>query len=361
MFKVAAPLFTSRTRGVGVCVNVRTLSGPVTGVQRYLKELRVRLPAMPEYAPVRWSTGLRGHLWEQGALPLSVRGALLWSPSNTGPLAVGNQVVTIHDVAPLDHPEWMNRRFATWYRFLIPRLARRVRHIIVVSESTRQRLLARTGVDPCKISVIYPGVDDRFSPTTADAIATLRRDLALPDGRYVLSVGSLEPRKNLGRLLAAWERVAAELPKDVWLVIAGAKGKRLVFAEVPELNHLPERVLLVGYVRDEDLPQLYAGAVAFAYPSVYEGFGSPPLEAMACGTPVVVGNRTSLPEVVGDAALMVDPYDVDSLARALLCVVTHSDLAARLRGAGLVRARRFSWDEAARATRRILVAAAEGR
>lgn len=343
-----------------IYVDTRVLASPTTGVQRYLRELLARMPELACIAPTRALSGSRGHAWEQLRLPMQLHGKLLWSPSNTGPLTVRNQVVTIHDVAPLDHPEWMNRRFTMWYRFLIPRLARCARHVIVVSNSTRQRLIATTGIEARRITVVHPGVDRRFAPQAADAIAATRRKLELHPGRYVLSVGSLEPRKNLGRLLLAWKSVVQDLPKDVWLVIAGAKGKRLIFAEVPELDHLPERVLLTGYVPDEDLPQLYAGATAFAYPSVYEGFGSPPLEAMACGTPAVVGNRTSLPEVVGDAALMVDPYNVGALAQALLSVVTQPELGARLRSAGLIRATRFSWNEAARETRRILATAAKG-
>ena len=338
----------------GMCVGTRILAMRTTGVQRYLRELLARLPEVARVAPSESLSGLHGHAWEQFCLPTQLRGRLLWSPSNTGPLAVRNQVVTIHDVVPLDHPEWLNGRFAMWYRFLVPRLARRVRHVIVVSEFTRQRLVACTGVDERKISVVYNGVDARFVPQAAEAVAATRRKLQLPGGRYVLSVSSLEPRKNLGRLLLAWERLAPELPNDVSLVIAGAKGKRLVFADVPELKHLPERVFLPGYVRDEDLAQLYAGASAFVYPSVYEGFGLPPLEAMACGTPVVVGNRTSLPEVVGDAALTVDPYDVDALAQELLNVITQPELAARLRAAGPLRARQFTWDKAAEETRRVL-------
>ena len=342
-----------------ICVGTRILAMRTTGVQRYLRELLARLPEVARVAPSKPLSGLHAHAWEQFRLPTQLHGRLLWSPSNTGPLVVRNQVVTIHDVVPLDHPEWLNERFAKWYRFLVPRLARRVRHVIVVSEFTRQRLAAWTGVDERKISVVYNGVDTRFVPQAAEAVAATRCKLQLPDGRYVLSVSSLEPRKNLGRLLLAWERLVPELPSDVWLVIAGAKGKRLVFADVPELKHLPERVYLPGYVHDEDLAQLYAGASAFVYPSVYEGFGLPPLEAMACGAPVVVGNCTSLPEVVGEAALTVNPYDVNALAQGLLDVVTQPELAARLRAAGPLRARQFTWDKAAEETRRALRAAAD--
>ncbi|MHB1282845.1 MAG: glycosyltransferase family 4 protein [Metallibacterium scheffleri] len=303
--------------------------------------------------------GMRGHAWEQLRLPGHCRGKLLWSPSNTGPLAVRNQVVTIHDVVPLDHPEWLNPRFAAWYRFLIPRLARRVKHVIVDSDFTRQRLIAHTGIGPGKISVIHCGVDARFRPQSPEAINSARAALQVPPGRYVLSVGSLEPRKNLGRLLLAWQSALSELPADAWLVVAGAKGKGLVFADVPELAHLPARVHLAGYVPEEALPALYAGADAFVYPSMYEGFGVPPLEAMACGIPTLVSNRTSIPEVVGDAALQVDPFDVNAIAQGLVQLSTDANLRAKLGRVGRERAALYTWDHTAKRTLQVLQEAAK--
>lgn len=346
---------------IKMIVNTRILQSHTTGVQRYLLELLARMPDLQRIAPSRALAGMRGHAWEQLRLPGQCRGKLLWSPSNTGPLAVRNQVVTIHDVVPLDHPEWLNPRFAAWYRFLIPRLARRVKHVIVDSDFTRQRLIAHSRIDPGKVTVVHCGVDARFQPQGPEAIAAARMALQLPAGRYVLSVGSLEPRKNLGRLLLAWERLLPTMPPDVWLVLAGAKGKQLVFGDVPELQRLPGRVFLSGYVPDALLPALYAGAMAFVYPSVYEGFGLPPLEAMACGTPVIVGNRASLPEVVGDAALMIDPFSMQTLAQALDEVMSNSALAQRLTRAGPVRAELFSWDKAAARTLQVLDQAAHAR
>lgn len=339
-------------------VNTRILQSHTTGVQRYLLELLSRMPEVERVSPVEKMAGVRGHVWEQFRLPVSCRGKLLWSPSNTGPLAVRNQVVTIHDVAPLDHPEWMNPRFAAWYRFLIPRLARRVKHIIVVSEFTRQRLITHSRIDPDKVTVVHCGVDARFQPQGQEAIVAARTALQLPTGRYVLSVGSLEPRKNLGRLLLAWERLLPELPPDVWLVLAGARGKNLVFADVPELKQLPERVFMSGYVPDEMLPALYAGAMAFVYPSTYEGFGLPPLEAMACGTPVLTGNRASLPEVVGDAGVMVDPFSVEDIADGLRQLLLDDALRLALVPKGLKQAAKFRWDITAQHTRAILHEAA---
>ena len=343
-----------------VDVNTRILSYPITGVQRYLLELLCRIPSDHgrQIAPHYPLSGARAHLWEQTALPLRTRGHLLWSPSNTGPLAVSRQVVTIHDVVPIDHPEWLNPRFAAWYRFLTPKLARRVARVIADSEFTKARLLETTGVSDDKVIVIPSGVDARFVPQDKEQVESSIHKLKLPTSRYVLSLGSLEPRKNLGRLLHAWELIHRRLPEDVWLVVSGAKGKSLVFQDVPELEALPPRVFLTGHVPDELLPSLYAGAMAFAYLSVYEGFGLPPLEAMASGTPTLVGNRASLPEVVGDAAVQVDPFDIEAIADGLHRLIEDSSLRAVLREKGLERAGQFNWSKTAEQTWRVLEEAA---
>jgi glycosyltransferase involved in cell wall biosynthesis len=344
-----------------VCINTRILYYPITGVQRYLLELLQRMPAegMQRIAPQHPLSGARAHIWEQTVLPLRTRGHLLWSPSNTGPLAVRRQVVTIHDVVPLDHPEWLNSRFAAWYRFLTPKLARRVARVITVSEFTKSRLLETTGIADEKVVVVPLGVDARFGPQSSVDVESAIQQLGLPTSRYVLSLGSLEPRKNLGRLLRAWEVIYRRLPEDVWLVVSGAKGKSLVFQDVPELKALPPRVFLTGHVPDELLPALYAGAMAFAYLSVYEGFGLPPLEAMASGTPTLVGNRASLPEVVGDAAVQVDPFDIEAIADGLHRLIEDSSLRAVLREKGLERSGQFNWDKTAEQTWRVLTEAAE--
>jgi len=349
------------SRKCSYLVNTRILSHPLTGVQRYLLELLQRMPSdqMHQIAPRRPLSGARAHLWEQTVLPLQTHGQLLWSPSNTGPLAVSRQVATIHDVVPIDHPEWLNPRFAAWYRFLTPKLARRVARVITVSEFTKSRLLETTGVSDDKVIVVPLGVDARFVPQVREQVESAIHKLGLPTSLYVLSLGSLEPRKNLGRLLRAWEVIYRRLPEDVWLVVSGAKGKRLVFQDVPELESLPPRVFLTGHVPDELLPSLYAGAMAFAYLSVYEGFGLPPLEAMASGTPTLVGNRASLPEVVGDAAVQVDPFDVEAIADGLHRLIEDSSLRAVLRQKGLERAGQFNWDKSAEQTWRVLEEAAE--
>jgi glycosyltransferase involved in cell wall biosynthesis len=341
-------------------VNSKILHGHITGVQRYLLEIMANISGQIEKVqPRRSFSGLRGHIWEQFILPFRINKNLLWSPSNTGPLAVTRQVLTIHDVVPLDHPEWLNWKFAAWYRFLLPRLVLRARRVIAISEFTKERLLATTKISPEKIIVIPNGVDVRFHPRPEAEVTAAINALEVPARRYLLTVGSLEPRKNLRRLLAAWRQAHASLPEDVWLVVAGGKGKVMVFGDTTGAEELPPRVYLTGHVPDHMLPALYAGAAAFAYVSEYEGFGLPPLEAMASGVPVLVSNTTAFPEVVSDAGLYTNPLDVDEIARGLIRLLTDPALATDLMERGLRRAKQFSWERTAALTLKVLREAAE--
>jgi len=330
-----------------VALNARFQAHRVTGMQRYAAELAGRLAGRIELVrPKVPLAGAKGHLWEQLYLPMVVGKRLLWSPNNTGPLAVSRQVCTFHDLIPLDHPEWFNPRFADWYGWLLPRLARRLPRLIAVSEFTKSRIVELCKVPESKISVVPNGVDERFRPQPAGSIAAMRSALSLPEGDYYLYVGSLEPRKNLAALLRAWKKAGESLPGDVHLVIAGARGRSQIFAGTHE-DPPPPRTFFTGYVADELLPSLYSGALAAVYPSLYEGFGLPPLEAMACGAPVITSNTTSISEVVGGAAVTVNPTSVDEIAEAMLAVAANSRLRSELREAGLARAARFSWERCA--------------
>ena len=339
-------------------INIRNLNQRITGVQRYTIELLSRWdnPLKKITPSKKFSSGPAGHFWEQVILPGIIKNAFLFSPSNTGPLAVKKQVVTIHDLVPLDHPEWLNPRFVAWYRFLIPRLVRKVRRIITISNFTRQRLLKQTKVAPDKIVVIPNGVNTKFSPRPAKDIKKIRKVLKIPTEHYILSLGSIEPRKNLHCLLKAWSQVQNELPSDIWLVVAGAKGNTLVFKNI-SFDRLPPRVWFTGHVRDEYLPALYSGATAFVYVSIYEGFGLPPLEAMASGTPTLTGNITALPEVVSNAAVTVNPFDPDAIAWGIKRLIEDGTLRENLRLKGIQRAKIFSWDTTADMTLQVLLEA----
>lgn len=332
-----------------VQVNGRYLVHRVTGMQRYARELVTRLgDRMQVISPQQPWKGAKGHLWEQAVLPWRMGKGLLWSPSQTGPLAVAKQVVTIHDAAFVDTAYCFSRSFAAWYQFLTPRLARRVRKVITVSHFSQQRLADYCRVPAEKIVVVHSGVDPRFQPQSADRIAEVREQRQLP-ARYVLCVGSLEPRKNLARLLEAW-RLLGDSLGDLHLVLAGAKGS--VFAELK--LQPPPNVVLPGYVEDDELPALYAGAEFFVFPSIYEGFGFPVVEAMACGAPVVCAGVTSLPEVAGDAALFVEPLEVESIAEGIRTMASDAQLRSRCRELGFAQAKKFDWSKAAAETWRVL-------
>lgn len=343
-----------------IVVNTRSLKSDLTGVQRYTSEVFMRLcDHMDEISTVKKKSGFYGHLWEQFCLPAKLNGRTLFSPSNTGPISVKKQVVTIHDVAALDHPERLNPKFAAWYRYLTPRLVRRVARVITISEYSKERLLTHVPMDERRVIVIPNGVDARFRPQPSKFVGEMRTRLGLPCERYVLCVGTLEPRKNIPRLLQAWARIVSSLPDDIWLILTGKQGQENMFAKLSGMDVLPPRVFFTGHVADELLPGLYAGAMVFAFPSLYEGFGLPPLEAMASGVPVLTGNLTSLPEVVGGAGIMVDPTSVDDISDGLLELVENHSLREELISKGLARAAQFDWDEAARRTWSVLQEVAE--
>jgi glycosyltransferase involved in cell wall biosynthesis len=326
-------------------VNGRFLDRPVTGVERYAREVALCLGAAVrvERAPDRLG-GTRGHLWEQCVLPSRLqRGELLWSPANTGPLAVREQVVTIHDTATIDHPEWFRGSFARYYRFLLPRLARRALQVITSSRFSRDRLVKVCGVPADRVTVIHPGVDpERFRPPTPQEVGAARARYALPE-RYVLAVGSRSPRKNLTALMAAWELLRRRQP-GLGLVIVGdpTPTNRSDAIRTDGAN-----VRVLGRVTDGTLSAVYGGASVFAYPSLYEGFGLPVLEAMACGTPVVAAERGGLPEAVGDAGALCEPANAEEMARVLEGLVEDGEHRRRVVASGLQRARELTWERTA--------------
>lgn len=344
-----------------IVVNTRVMHDEVTGLQRYLGELLVRFPrAAHALAPPRLAGPMRAHLWEQFVLPARLKqGDLLFSPANTGPVFRQRQVVAVHDVVTLDRPEWFGKTKAALYQCITPRLARTAARVITISEYSKQRLLTHVPMDDCRVVVIPNGVDERFVMQQDAVIASMRRELGLPSGRYLLSVGTLEPRKNIPRLLQAWSRIVGQIPDDVWLVLTGKQGHRELFTRAAGLAAPPKRLHVTGHVEDKLMPALYAGSMLFAFPSLYEGFGLPPLEAMACGVPVLTGNLTSLPEVVGDAGVMVDPMSVEAIAEGMLRLILDESARQALIPKGLARAEHFSWDVAAQRTWNVLQEALE--
>jgi glycosyltransferase involved in cell wall biosynthesis len=314
---------------VTVAIDARAAVRPeLGGVERWARELSERLPPLGDYEVVRPPRALShraGHAWEQIVLPLRTRRAdALLCPANLAPVAARNAVVVIHDAAPLRHPAWYSGAYAQLQRRLLPLIAHRARRIITVSEFSRRELRELLGIDA---HVVYGGVDPRFNAQAEPA------DLGRP---YVLCVASHTARKNLAALVPAARRLRSD---GVDVVVAG--GHRPQFARERDLQGL--RIL--GPVDDAALPGLYAGASAFVLPSLYEGFGLPVLEAMACGTPVLAADTSALPETCGGAARLVGADEWDSAIADLL-----GDEAARatLREAGLRRAAAFTWERTAR-------------
>ena len=322
----------------------------------------VRLPPPPGqavYRPSPLSERTHARLWHRLRLPLPVE---LW----TGPLDLFHAcdftlpptrsrvrtVLTIYDLAYERYPAETMPGMARYLSAVVPRSARRADHVIAISEATRADLIDLYHLPPEKISVAYPGVEPRFHPRPdAGEEAALRARYGLPEAPFVLTVGTLQPRKNHLRLVRAFARLEASLRKQTRLVIAGGAGwaYRSVQEEVVRLG-LEEQVIFTGFVADADLPALYRLATVFAYPALYEGFGLPVLEAMACGVPVVAANTSSLPEITGpEAALLVDPFDVDGIASALARLLSDEALRLSLREKGPVRAGQFTWARTAMA------------
>lgn len=304
-------------------------------------------------APRFGARGAAGHAWEQLILPGRVGNRVLWSPSGSGPLAVRRQVITVHDMVPFDVPESVNPRFSAWYRWLLPRLVHRVAAVITVSHFTKERLVSITGLPESRVMVVHNAVDGRFSRQPAEEIARVRRQLGIRSQSYMLSLGTVEPRKNLALLLNAWRRSIERIPDDLVLVLAGSIGPSRTF-RAAGLGPLPPRVQAIGYVPDDCLPALYSGALGLVYPSLYEGFGLPPLEAMACGCPVIVSDVASLPEVCGDSALYCDPRREEDIGDRISSLVGDAALRENLRRKGLARAKSFTWDDTARRTHAVI-------
>jgi glycosyltransferase involved in cell wall biosynthesis len=270
-------------------------------------------------------------------LPLRAAGCkLIFSPANLAPVLDDRNVLTLHDVAALRHPEAYSRAYVAYQQRLLPRLARRARLVITVSEFSRGELVDVLGIDPESVTVIAEGVDERFTSGIDPTAATGRYGLDRP---YVLVVGTASARKNLGVLEQAGLALAE---RGVDLVLAGS-GRGYLRDPGVSIRRL-------GYIDEELLPALYAGARAVALPSMYEGFGLPCLEAMACGVPVVAADRGALPETCGDAALLVSPDSPADFAAALLAAACDEDERLRLANAGLERAATFSWSRTAALT-----------
>ena len=350
-----------------IAIDGKFTASRAAGVERYAREITRTLmarkpdryvfmaPPWARFGPqahgirrrvIRWSN----NAWEQLWLPRSSRRAdLLYCPGSMAPARDRRTVVVIHDAIPLLHPEWYSKAFARWTQSMFPAIAERARHVITDSLHS-QRVLEQVlpGVRQ-KVSTIYPGIGDQFRPqpqTLIDAVRA-RHGLAQP---YLLCLSSLDPRKNFARIVDAWER--AGLHREGWILAVCGMSSEL-FRKSWDLARRVgsvSGVRLLDFVPDDDIPPLIAGARALIHPSLDEGFGFPPLEAMACGTPALVSRCGSLPEVCEDAALYADAEDTASIADAMRALTMDDELRASLVRKGAQLVRRYTWDATAQHT-----------
>jgi len=338
-------------------VNARFLTQRMTGVQRYAAEISRCLKSLAPAArfvcprnvvaadlaetlraePFGWLTG---HLWEQIELPAFLRrngSPVLLNLANTAPVRYIRSFLTIHDVSHLRNPNWFSFAYRTVYRILTPLAARRAVYLFTDSLFSKAEIRELLAIPEDKIGIIPCAVSDSLFRLS---------DQPLPNryGRYALAVSSLDPRKNFERLLEAFSRL--DIP-DCKLVLVG--GENPIFGH-SKLAHNSDnrRVVFAGYVSDPDLAALYRHALCLVYPSLYEGFGMPPLEAMAFGCPVIAANAASLPEACGPAAVYCDPLDPGDIAAKIETVLKNEAIRNELRRKGLEQVRSFSWEQSAK-------------
>lgn len=336
-------------------------AGVRTGIGRYVREVlgagrragwdcivygdgKTVLPQEIGDVPVKRLRAKLSQWWDQISLPRMLRRdgvSVFLSPYYKGPLWTScPTVITIHDLFFIEYPG----RSRPWYDWTMTRLARlyatRARAIIADSEYSKRAIVARLGIEPTKVTVIPVALGGEFHPM--DPSPSLRQKYGL-DGSYLLAVGNFLPHKNLPRLVEAYARLAPALRRRYQLVLAGKMNEYAqALARTVETLGLTDRVRFPGYIPDEDLPALYAGASLFVFPSLEEGFGLPALEALACGTPVAASNRASIPEVVGTAAVLFDPENVGAMTVSIERALTDQTLRDQLRRDGLAQAKRFS-------------------
>lgn len=296
-------------------------------------------------------------LWHRARVPLPIETFIgecdaLYSPDFLlPPTRAKRSLVTVHDLSYVRLPDCFPEPLLNYLNRAVPRSLERADLILADAESTRQDLNQAYRIPLEKIRVLYSGVDARFGPKVSEESEARVREITrgLP---YLLAVSTIQPRKNYVRLIEAFAKLinSSQFPiPHCHLVIAGGRGWMYQsILDTPERLGVRDRVIFPDFFPDADLPALYAGATLFVYPSLYEGFGLPILEAMACGTPVVTSNASSLPEVAGEAALYFDPSDVDAMAAQVHRALSDEALRADLRGKGFAQAKKFSWDKAAK-------------
>jgi glycosyltransferase involved in cell wall biosynthesis len=295
-------------------------------------------------------------LWQRLRLPVPIEAItgpldVFYSPDFVLPptLRATHTLLTVHDLSFLHFPDAFVPSLRAYLERVVPRSVARADRVLADSKSTRDDLVAHFDTPPEKVTVLYPGVDTRFHPQKEPGERERLMNKYGIRPPYILSVGTLQPRKNYVRLIKAFAKLRFADSQSAGLQLAIAGGRGWLYEDIfAEAEKHGDRVRVLGFVDDADLPALLRNAALFAFPSLYEGFGIPPLEALACGTPVVCSEASSLPEVAGDAALMVNPLDVDGLTQTMARVLADANLRREMIEKGLAQATRFTWQEAAR-------------
>jgi glycosyltransferase involved in cell wall biosynthesis len=351
------------TQGAGIGRYTRSLVEAVSRVDRANQYALFTAGRTPDRTPwpdnfelrsTRLSPRWLSVVWHRLGLPFAAEHLtgpcdLFHSPDFTlPPLRAARGVVTVHDLSFLRVPQYADPGLRAYLSAAVPRSIESAARVLADSQCTREDIVELLGVSREKVDVVCAGVDRHFCPIRHTAeLERVRARYRLPE-RFILFVGTLEPRKNLVRLISAYARMRRKTGLPHELVIAGRPGwmYQAIYAQ-PDREAVGDTVHFPGFVEDADLPALYSLADLLAFPSLYEGFGLPPLEAMACGTPVVASNNSSLPEAVGSAALLVDAEDTDQLADAMARVLGNADLRANMVGLGFDQAARFTWEASA--------------
>lgn len=337
-------------------VNGRFLTQKPTGIQRYAFEMCNKLyelgadfhVAIPQninpdykfsFKVVRCGS-LNTHLWEQINLPRYLKkigSPLLISFSGSGPLNYSNQIMTIHDVSQERHPEWFSPNFVRFYHFMYPRVAKKSHAVITVSEFSKHEITETLAIPKDKIHVVNCSAEHSYKDDATNVTDTRN------DEKYILTVSSMDPRKNFVRLVEAFKGID---DKSIKLYIIGMRFKAF---NTPDLQKLvDENVVLPGYIDDDVLAEKYRNALFFVYPSLYEGFGIPPLEAMTYGCPVLNSDIPALRETSGDGALYADPLDVADITSKMNLLIQDEGLRNSLRTKGFEQVKKYSWDKSAR-------------
>lgn len=321
----------------------------ITGVERFASEIFSNLGDVHDIVALEPPKGgIIGHLWEQLYLPIYslFTGRTIVNPINTAPILLRNSVVVIHDLAFLHEPTWFSLPFRLYYSIAIPIIARNARGIITVSEFSKQEIISKLRINPNKIHVIHNGVSEHFKPTNISE--ENKNKYNIPE-KYILYIGSLDPRKNISLLIDAFYLMIKrnpELPHK--LVIVGAKHKNFHYQiNNSNFSKLGDRIVFTGYVPDQVLPEIISSATLFAYFSKYEGFGLPPIEAAACGVPVLSSPCGAVPQILKGAARFIYSESAEEIATTMLEILINEQLRKKMQVVGLKTTEEFNWKNAA--------------